>query len=113
MKRILFLVCLAFAVLMLQANELVYQDKQGVIRWTKNGGRVALYGANYCLPSACDYRAASYVNADRDAMIVEDLDQVLTTCFSLDAFIASIFFIRLFSTNGPFLTDLLISLSPN
>lgn len=74
MKRILFLVCLAFAVLMLQANELVYQDKQGVIRWTKNGGRVALYGANYCLPSACDYRAASYVNADRDAMIVEDLD---------------------------------------
>ena len=37
----------------LQAQELVYQDKEGNIRWTKDNSRVALYGANYCLPSAC------------------------------------------------------------
>ena len=43
----------------LQAQELVYQDKEGNIRWTKDNSRVALYGANYCLPSACDYRAAA------------------------------------------------------
>lgn len=58
----------------LQAQELVYQDKEGNIRWTKDNSRVALYGANYCLPSACDYRAAAYVDGDRDAMIAEDLD---------------------------------------
>lgn len=61
-------------VLGLQAKELVYQDKEGNIRWTKDNSRVALYGANYCLPSACDYRAAAYVDGDRDAMIAEDLD---------------------------------------
>ena len=60
----------------LQAQELVYQDKEGNIRWTKDNSRVALYGANYCLPSACDYRAAAYVDGDRDAMIAEDLDHL-------------------------------------
>lgn len=74
MKKIILFICIALAVFGLQAQELVYQDKQGDIRWTKDGSRVALYGANYCLPSACDYRAAAYVNGDRDAMIAEDLD---------------------------------------
>ena len=40
--------------------EKVYMDKQGVIRWTENRKEVALFGANYCLPSACDFRAADY-----------------------------------------------------
>ena len=35
--------------------EKVYMDKQGVIRWTENRKEVALFGANYCLPSACDF----------------------------------------------------------
>lgn len=35
---------------------------------------MALFGANYCLPSSCDYRAAGYVNADRKAMVREDMD---------------------------------------
>ena len=63
-----------FAVLGAYADELVYQDKDGNIRWTKDDSRVALYGANYCLPSACDFRAAAYVNGNRDSMIMEDLD---------------------------------------
>lgn len=54
--------------------EKVYVDKRGVIRWTSNHQEVALFGTNYCLPSACDYRAASYMGGDRKAMIVEDLD---------------------------------------
>jgi aryl-phospho-beta-D-glucosidase BglC (GH1 family) len=60
--------------LSLQAKELVYQDKEGIIRWTNNKERVAVFGANYCLPSACDYRAAAYVDGNRDDMIAEDLD---------------------------------------
>lgn len=75
MKRhAIIFICLLIAAVGLQARELVYQDAQGVIRWTGDDSRVALYGANYCLPSACDYRAAGYVDGDRDAMIAEDLD---------------------------------------
>ena len=36
------------------AAELVYLDGDGVIRWTADQREVALFGANYCLPSACD-----------------------------------------------------------
>lgn len=53
--------------------ELVYQDKEGVIRWKNNNKEVALFGANYCLPSACDYRAAGYVTKDRKKVIDQDM----------------------------------------
>ena len=70
------------------AQELVYQDTKGVIRWKDTKEEVALFGANYCLPSACDYRAAGYVDGDRKEMIREDMDhfrrmgwQGLRVCF--------------------------------
>lgn len=72
MRCITIIIC--FIALSLQAKELVYQDKEGIIRWTNNKERVAVFGANYCLPSACDYRAAAYVDGNRDDMIAEDLD---------------------------------------
>lgn len=63
-----------FIGLLADAKSPVYQDDEGVIRWCSNNERIALYGANYCLPSACDYRAAEYVGGNRDDMISEDLD---------------------------------------
>lgn len=75
MKRIFVLVLFAWSLLIaLQAQELVFQDKDGIVRWKKDNQEVALFGANYCLPSSCDYRAAGYVNADRKAMVREDMD---------------------------------------
>src|SRR5690349_9015695 len=56
-----------------KSKELVYQDQSGVIRWTNNDKEVALFGANYCLPSACDYRAAGYVTKDRKKVIDQDM----------------------------------------
>jgi hypothetical protein len=50
----------------------VHLDKKGVIRW-ENNEEVALFGANYCLPSACDYRAAGYIDPDRKKMIDQDM----------------------------------------
>jgi hypothetical protein len=50
----------------------VHLDKKGVMRW-ENNEEVALFGANYCLPSACDYRAAGYIAADRKKMIDNDM----------------------------------------
>lgn len=55
------------------AAELVYLDGDGVIRWTADQREVALFGANYCLPSACDYRAAGYVGSDRKKLVEKDL----------------------------------------
>lgn len=77
MKKISVLVLFAWSLLIvLQAQELVFQDKDGIVRWKKNNQEVALFGANYCLPSSCDYRAAGYVNADRKAMVREDMDHL-------------------------------------
>ena len=55
------------------ATRAVYLDRQGVIRWKDNDHEVALFGANYTLPSASDYRAAGYVTQDRKKLIDEDM----------------------------------------
>ncbi len=43
------------------AQELVFQDHDGVIRYTADSTEMAVFGVNYCLPSASDYRAAHKV----------------------------------------------------
>ena len=53
----------------------VYLDNQGVVRWQNNRKEVALFGANYVLTTASDYRAAGYVHANRKRMIDEDMAQ--------------------------------------
>ena len=55
------------------ANRAVYLDKEGVIRWRDNKQELALFGANYVLPTASDYRAAGYVRGNRKQMIDEDM----------------------------------------
>ena len=50
-----------------------YLDRAGVIRWRDDNREVALFGANYVLPSASDYRAAGYLGLDRKRMIDEDM----------------------------------------
>jgi hypothetical protein len=57
------------------ANRAVYLDPQGVVRWRDDRREVTLFGANYVLPTASDYRAAGYVHADRKKMIDEDMAQ--------------------------------------
>jgi hypothetical protein len=51
----------------------VYVDDEGRIRWSDNNEEVALFGANYCLPSASDYRAAGYITNDRKKIIEQDM----------------------------------------
>jgi len=54
-------------------EELVYLDESGVIKWKSNHEEVALFGANYNLPSACDYRAAGYLGVNRKVLIEQDM----------------------------------------
>jgi len=55
------------------ADRAVYVDREGVVRWRDDRREVALFGANYVLPTASDYRAAGYLHLDRKQMIVEDM----------------------------------------
>jgi hypothetical protein len=55
------------------AGELVHVDEAGVIRWNSDQSEVALFGANYCLPSSSDFRAAGLVGADRKKLVEKDL----------------------------------------
>jgi hypothetical protein len=57
------------------ANRAVYLDNQGVVRWQDDKREVTLFGANYVLPTASDYRAAGYIHGDRKRMIAEDMAQ--------------------------------------
>ena len=57
------------------ANRAVYLDDQGVVRWRDDRSEVALFGANYVIHTASDYRAAGYVHGDRKRMIDEDMAQ--------------------------------------
>ena len=57
------------------ATRAVYLDSAGVIRWADDRREVALFGANYTLPSASDFRAAGYLTNDRKKLIDEDMAQ--------------------------------------
>jgi len=57
------------------ANRAVYLDSAGVVRWSDDRQEVALFGANYVIHTASDYRAAGYVHGDRKRMIDEDMAQ--------------------------------------
>ncbi|OLE62326.1 MAG: hypothetical protein AUG74_14600 [Bacteroidetes bacterium 13_1_20CM_4_60_6] len=58
-----------------RADRAVYLDNAGVVRWRDGKQEVTLFGANYVLPTASDYRAAGYLHADRKKMIDEDMAQ--------------------------------------
>ena len=63
------------ALLLAVQTQSVSLDKDGVIRWSGSRQEVRLFGANYVLPTASDYRAAGYLHADRKKMIDEDMAQ--------------------------------------
>src|SRR5205807_4550873 len=58
-----------------RASRADYLGEQGVIRWRDDKKEVSLFGANYVLPTASDYRAAGYLHADRKQLIDEDMAQ--------------------------------------
>jgi hypothetical protein len=58
------------------AERAVSLDQQGVIRWQDDREEVRLFGVNYVLPTASDYRAAGYLHLDRKKLIDEDMAQL-------------------------------------
>lgn len=52
---------------------MTFVDKQGVLRWKDNGDEAALFGVNYCLPSASAYRMVKRVGASYEKTIDDDV----------------------------------------
>jgi hypothetical protein len=80
MRSIFRFVCLLAAVFVTnllpaqnnQAN-LVYVDRQGVLRWTKNNAEASFFGVNYTTPFAFAYRAHKALNLDIEKAIRQDV----------------------------------------
>jgi hypothetical protein len=73
--RLILTACLIASPALAQspATRAVFLDKAGVVRWSDNREEVRLFGANYVITTASDYRAAGYVGGDRKKMIDEDM----------------------------------------
>ena len=67
-----------------RAQNEVYVDKRGVMRWTKNNTEAAFFGVNYTVPFAYSYRAHQALHADPEEAIREDVYHMAR--LGLDAF---------------------------
>lgn len=69
---IVFIFISNFQICFSQNSEKVYLDN-GIVKWSESSEEVALFGANYCLPSACDYRAAKTYSKNLKVDIEKDM----------------------------------------
>jgi hypothetical protein len=67
-----------------KSNNLVYVDKTGVLRWTKNNNEASFFGVNYTVPFAYSYRAHKMMGADIEKAIHQDVYHLAR--LGLDAF---------------------------
>ena len=76
MKKFIFIVVLFLLYLgtvSSGAQNQIYVDKKGVMRWTDTHKEASFFGVNYTLPFAFSYRAVGYLNIDRKAAIDKDV----------------------------------------
>ena len=65
-------------------QNLVYVDKLGVLRYTKNNAEASFFGVNYTVPFAYGYRSHKALNIDPEKAI--DADVYHMARLGLDAF---------------------------
>src|SRR6201991_2670658 len=67
-----------------KTTNLVYVDKQGVLKWTKDNKEASFFGVNYTTPFAYAYRAHKALNVDLEKAIQQDVYHLAR--IGLDAF---------------------------
>lgn len=85
------------------AKNLVYVDKQGVLRWTKGNQEAAFFGVNYTTPFAHAYRAHSALGADLERAIQQDVYHFAR--LGLDAFRVHVWDTEISDTAGTLLEN--------
>ena len=79
-------------------TNLVYVDKQGVLRWTKNNTEASFFGVNYTVPFAYSYRAHKALNIDLEKAIQQDVYHLAR--LGLDAFRVHVWDTEISDTSG-------------
>ncbi|MEP7145266.1 MAG: membrane or secreted protein [Ferruginibacter sp.] len=82
----------------MKTNNLVYVDKQGVLRWTKNNEEASFFGVNYTAPFAYSYRAHKALRADIEKAIQQDVYHMAR--LGLDAFRVHVWDTEITDTTG-------------
>lgn len=105
MKIILCLLLLFIATEALpqQSPNLVYVDKQGVLRWTKGNQEAAFFGVNYTVPFAYGYRSHKAFNKDIEAAIDADVHHMWR--LGLDGFRVHVWDVEISDTLGNLLNN--------
>src|SRR4030095_4718605 len=84
-------------------NNLVYVDKQGVLRWTKDNAEASFFGVNYTTPFAYAYRAQKALGVDLEKAIQQDVYQLAR--LGLDAFRVHVWDTEISDTAGNLLEN--------
>ncbi|HLG41611.1 MAG TPA: hypothetical protein VI461_18165 [Chitinophagaceae bacterium] len=82
---------------------LVYVDKQGVLRWTKDKTEASFFGVNYTTPFAHAYRAHKALNVDLEKAIRQDVYHF--SRLGLDAFRVHVWDTEISDTAGNLLEN--------
>jgi beta-glucosidase/6-phospho-beta-glucosidase/beta-galactosidase len=84
-------------------SNLVYVDKHGVLRWTKNNSEASFFGVNYTTPFAYSYRAHKALNLDLEKAIQQDVYHLAR--LGLDAFRVHVWDTEISDTSGNLLDN--------
>jgi len=60
----------------------VVVDEQGIMRWSSQGTPLSLFGTNYCINAASDYRAARKSAPDLQKVVDQDMNHFLRLGFN-------------------------------
>src|ERR671939_172138 len=101
----LCLLCWKTIVVNAQGNKanLVYVDKQGVLRWTKDRSEAAFFGVNYTVPFAYGYRSHKALGVDPEKAI--DADVYHMAQLGWDAFRVHVWDVQISDSLGNLLED--------
>ena len=84
-------------------TNLVYVDKNGVLRYTKDNKEASFFGVNYTVPFAYSYRAHRALNIDPEKAIEQDVYQMAR--LGLDAFRVHVWDTEISDTAGNLLEN--------
>lgn len=84
-------------------KNLVYIDRKGVLRYTKNDKEAAFFGVNYTVPFAYSYRAHKALNVDIEKAMQQDVYQMAR--LGLDAFRVHVWDTEISDTAGNLLEN--------
>ena len=84
-------------------KNLVYVDKKGVLRYTKDNKEAAFFGVNYTVPFAFAYRAHKALNIDLEKAIQQDVYQM--SRLGLDGFRVHVWDTEISDTSGNLLEN--------